>query len=234
MEKIDLICNTDAKSLISEAYRVIRTNIQFSSTAAKKLKSIIVTSTTLSEGKSTTISNLGVVLAQAGYKTVIVDCDLRKPVEHRIFKLKNIGLTNHIISYGNIDDFIQPSVVEKNLFVITSGTIPPNPSEILGSEEMETIIRELEERFDYVLIDTPPILPVTDALVLAGKVDGVIVVIESERIKPAMAKEMKDRLVNNGANILGVILNKIDVEHGHGYGYGYGYEYYHYYGVDDK
>ena len=230
MEKIDLICNTDSKSIISEAYRVIRTNIQFSSTAGKKLKSIIITSTTLSEGKSTTISNLGVVLAQAGYKTVIVDCDLRKPVEHKIFKLKNVGLTYHIISYENIDDFIQPSGIEKNLFVITSGTIPPNPSEILGSEEMEKVIRGLEESFDYVLIDTPPVIPVTDALVLAGKVDGVIVVVESERIKPAMAKEMKDRLVNNGANILGVILNKVDVENSHHYGY----EYYHYYGTDEK
>ena len=196
----------------------------------KRLKSIIVTSTTPSEGKSTTISNLGVVLAQAGYKTIILDCDLRKPVEHKIFKLKNIGVTNYISFGGTIEDYIQASMVEENLFIMTSGTIPPNPSEILGSEEMEKLIHNLEELFDYVLIDTPPVIPVTDALVLAGKVDGVIVVIETERIKPAMAKEMKDRLVNNGANILGVILNKVDVDNSHNYGY----EYYHYYGTDDK
>jgi capsular exopolysaccharide synthesis family protein len=230
MEKIDLICNTDAKSLISEAYRVIRTNIQFSGTVGKKLKSIVMTSTITSEGKSTTISNLGVVLAQAGYKTLILDCDFRKPVLHKIFKLRNVGLTNCITSGENIEDFIQESNVEKNLFVLTSGIIPPNPSEILGSEEMESLIRTLEQRFDYVLIDMPPVMPVTDTLVLAGKVDGVIVVVEAERISPDIAKEMKDRLAKNGANILGVILNKIDIDSSSSYGYGY----YQYYGTDEK
>jgi capsular exopolysaccharide synthesis family protein len=230
MEKIDLICNTDAKSLISEAYRVIRTNIQFSSTMGKKLKSIVMTSTIASEGKSTTISNLGVVLAQAGYKTLILDCDFRKPVLHKIFKLRNVGLTNCITSGENIEDFIQESNVEKNLFVLTSGIIPPNPSEILGSKEMESLIRTLEQRFDYVLIDMPPVMPVTDTLVLAGKIDGVIVVVEAERISPAIAKEMKDRLVKNGANILGVIINKIDIDSSSSYGYGY----YQYYGTEEK
>ena len=230
MEKIDLICNTDAKSLISEAYRVIRTNIQFSGTVGKKLKSIVITSAIASEGKSTTISNLGVVLAQAGYKTLILDCDFRKPVLHKIFKLRNVGLTNCITSGENIEDFIQESNVEKNLFVLTSGVIPPNPSEILGSKEMESLIRTLEQRFDYVLIDMPPVMPVTDTLVLAGKVDGVIVVVEAERISPAIAKEMKDKLVKNGANILGVILNKIDIDGSSSYGYGY----YQYYGTEGK
>lgn len=230
MEKIDLICNTDVKSLISEAYRVIRTNIQFSSTVGKKLKSIIITSTITSEGKSTTISNLGVVLAQAGYKTLILDCDFRKPVLHKIFKLKNVGLTNCITQGENIEEFIQESNVEKNLFILTSGVIPPNPSEILGSKEMENLIRTLEQRYDYVLIDMPPVMPVTDTLVLAGKVDGVIVVVAAERISPASAKEMKDKLINNGANILGVILNKIDISNTHSYGYGY----YQYYGNEEK
>lgn len=230
MEKIDLICNTDAKSLISEAYRVIRTNIQFSSTVGKKLKSVVITSTIASEGKSTTISNLGVVLAQAGYKTLILDCDFRKPILHKIFKLRNIGLTNCITSGETVEDFIQESNVEKNLFVLTSGIIPPNPSEILGSKEMESLIRTLEQRFDYVLIDMPPVMPVTDTLVLAGKVDGVIVVVEAERISPDIAKEMKDRLAKNGANILGVILNKIDIDSSSSYGYGY----YQYYGTDEK
>lgn len=230
MEKIDLICNKDAKSLISEAYRVIRTNIQFSSTVGKKLKSIVMTSSFPSEGKSTTISNLGVVLAQAGYKTLILDCDFRKPVLHKIFKLRNVGLTNCITSGESIEDFIQESNIEKNLFILTCGVIPPNPSEILGSKEMESSIRTLEQRFDYVLIDMPPIMPVTDTLVLAGKVDGVIVVVEAERISPAIAKEMKDRLVKNGANILGVIINKIDIDSSSSYGYGY----YQYYGTEEK
>lgn len=230
MEIIDLICNTDAKSLISEAYRVIRTNIQFSSTVGKKLKSIIITSTIASEGKSTTISNLGVVLAQAGYKTLVLDCDFRKPVLHKIFKLRNVGLTNCITSGENVEEFIQESNVEKNLFVLTSGVIPPNPSEILGSKEMESLISTLEQRFDYVLIDMPPVMPVTDTLVLAGKVDGVIVVVEAERISPAFAKEMKDRLVGNGANILGVILNKINIDSSSSYGYGY----YQYYGTEEE
>lgn len=229
MEKVDLICNTDAKSLISEAYRVIRTNIQFSSTSGKKLKTIIVTSTFASEGKSTTVSNLCVVLAQAGYKTLILDCDFRKPVIHKIFNLKNVGLTNCITSGGNIVDYIQASTIEENLFVLTCGTIPPNPSEILGSKEMQQSIGVLEEYFDYVLIDMPPVMPVADVLVLANKVDGVIVVIEAERISPVSAKEMKDKLINNGANILGVILNKIDVSSTHSYGYGY----YQYYGTEE-
>ena len=229
MEEVTLIANSDAKSPVSEAYRTIRTNIKFSNIAGKELKTIMLTSATPTEGKSTTISNLAVVMAQAGHSVVVCDCDFRNPTQHKIFNLSNKGLSNCVATGSNVMDIIQRTSIP-NLYVLTSGPVAPNPSELLSSQNMVDIFNELKQHFDYVLVDTPPIMPVTDAAVVSGKVDGTIMVIASGTVSPAIAVEAKTRLEQAGAHLLGVVLNKVDVSGNSHYGYGY----YYYYGTEHK
>ena len=229
MEEVTLIANSDAKSPVSEAYRTIRTNIKFSNIAGKELKTIMLTSATPNEGKSTTISNLAVVMAQAGHSVVLCDCDFRNPTQHKIFNLPNKGLSNCVATGSDGMDIIQRTSIP-NLYVLTSGPVAPNPSELLASQNMVDILNELKQHFDYVLVDTPPIMPVTDAAVVSGKVDGTIMVIASGTVSPAIAVEAKTRLEQAGAHLLGVVLNKVDVSGNSHYGYGY----YYYYGSEHK
>ena len=224
METITLIADRDAKSPVAEAYRTIRTNIQFSN-VGQELKTIIVTSATPNEGKSTTISNLAVVMAHAGHKVLLMDCDMRNPTQHKLFKLTNKGLSNCISASEEVREVIQKTGIE-NLELLASGPVAPNPSELLGSKRMEQLLERLKPDYDYILIDTPPIMPVTDAAVLSGKVDGLVMLVSSGEVTPAAAKEAKQRLLQAGAHILGVILNKVELSHTHGYGY------YYYYGSD--
>ena len=223
MAQIDLITQHDKKSSISEAYRSIRTNLQFAG-AGKPIKIIIFTSATPGEGKSTTISNIAVAMAQDNKRVLLMDCDMRKPVQHKKFGLKNKGLSNCIATGASFSEVVQHNVFE-NLDVLPSGPVPPNPSELLGSEKMDELLKEAAAGYDYVLIDIPPVLPVTDAAVLAPKVDGVVCVVASGAISPEEAKHSKERLNQAGANILGVILNKMPKQHGTGYGYYYYYYY---------
>lgn len=231
MEEITLITHAHAKSPVSEAYRTIRTNIQFSQIAGKRLKSIIITSSLPGEGKSTTISNLAVTIAQTGKNVVVVDCDMRNPTQHKILHLENKGLSNCIATGDSIDSIIQGTTVP-NLWLVASGPVPPNPSELLGSEKMMEFLENMNSRFDYVLVDAPPIIPVTDAAVLASKVDGVIMILASGAVAPAAAKEAKTRLEQAGAHIMGLVLNKVDIGHHYGYGHGYGHGYGYGYGYD--
>lgn len=231
MEEVTLIANEDAKSPVSEAYRTIRTNIQFSNIAGRELKSILMTSAMPDEGKSTTVSNLGVVMAQAGHSVVVCDCDFRNPTQHKIFGLPNKGLSNCVSTGSDVMEIVQPTKIP-NLYVLTSGPVAPNPSELLGSQNMVDIFEELKQHFDYVLVDTPPVMPVTDAAVVSGKVDGTILVIASGEVSPSVAVEAKKRLEQAGAHMLGVVLNKVDVALGGHYGYGYGY--YYYYGTEHE
>lgn len=224
MEEVTLIANTDAKSPVSEAYRTIRTNIKFSNIAGQEMKTIMLTSATPNEGKSTTISNLAVVMAQAGHSVVLCDCDFRNPTQHKIFGLHNKGLSNCVATGSNVMDIIQQTSVP-NLYVLTSGPVAPNPSELLASQNMVDILEELKQHFDYVLVDTPPIMPVTDAAVVSAKVDGTILVIASGAVSPSIAVEAKTRLEQAGAHLLGVVLNKVDVGANSHYGYGYYYYY---------
>lgn len=226
MEEVTLIANTDAKSPVSEAYRTIRTNIKFSNIAGRELKTIMLTSATPNEGKSTTISNLAVVMAQAGHSVVLCDCDFRNPTQHKIFGLHNKGLSNCVATGSDVMDIIQQTSIP-NLYVLTSGPVAPNPSELLASQNMVDILAELKQHFDYVLIDTPPVMPVTDAAVVSGKVDGTILVIASGAVAPSVAVEAKTRLEQAGAHLLGVVLNKVDVAANSHYGYGYYYYYGH-------
>ena len=228
MEGLNLVTQNDPKNPGAEAYRVIRTGIQFAQ-AGKELKTIAITSCTPNEGKSTTIANLAIVLTQAGKSVLLIDCDMRNPTVHKNFNLSNkVGLSSCISMGTAVADAVQETGIE-GLDALTAGVIPPNPSELLGSERMKNILQRAKEEYDYVLIDTPPVLPVTDSLVLGRMVDGLILVIDSGEIKVEMAREVKNQLVHAGANILGVVLNKVRSEH-HGYGYGY----YYYYGHDGE
>lgn len=220
-----LIVHEDAKSPIAEAYRTLRTNIQFSKTDGE-LKTIMFTSSGPGEGKSTTIANTAVALAQSGKKVILMDCDLRKPVQHKIFGKKNRGLTNILVEELPANEFIQDTQVE-NLRVLTSGPIPPNPSELLGSRKMQELIDELKTQVDYLIIDAPPVIAVTDACVLAAKVDGITLVVNSGSIRPEMAKKAKDLLLKANGHLLGVVLNRVEIDEEHAY-------YYYYYGSDDK
>lgn len=228
MEGLNLVTQNNPKNPAAEAYRVIRTGIQFAQ-AGKELQTIALTSCTPNEGKSTTIANLAVVLTQAGKSVLLIDCDMRNPTVHKNFNLSNkVGLSSCISMGTALSDAVQKTSIE-GLYALTGGVIPPNPSELLGSEQMKNVLQRAKEQYDYVLIDTPPVMPVTDALIVSRFVDGMILVIASAEVKVEMARDVKNQLVNAGANILGVVLNKVRSEH-HGYGYGY----YYYYGNDGE
>lgn len=228
MEGLNLVTQNDPKNPGAEAYRVIRTGIQFAQ-AGKELQTIALTSCTPNEGKSTNIANLAVVLTQAGKSVLLIDCDMRNPTVHKNFNLSNkVGLSSCISMGTALSDAVQKTSIE-GLYALTGGVIPPNPSELLGSEQMKNVLQRAKEQYDYVLIDTPPVMPVTDALIVSRFVDGMILVIASAEVKVEMARDVKNQLVNAGANILGVVLNKVRSEH-HGYGYGY----YYYYGNDGE
>lgn len=228
MEGLNLIAHNDLKNPATEAYRVIRTSIQFAQ-AGKELKTLAVTSCMPNEGKSMTAANLAVVLTQAGKSVLLIDCDMRNPTVHKNFNLSNkVGLSSCISMGTALSDAVQKTSIE-GLYALTGGVIPPNPSELLGSEQMKNVLQRAKEQYDYVLIDTLPVMPVTDALIVGRFVDGMILVIASAEVKVEMARDVKNQLVNAGANILGVVLNKVRSEH-HGYGYGY----YYYYGNDGE
>ena len=228
MEGVKLVAQSDPKNPAAEAYRVIRTSIQFAQ-AGKNLQTIMITSCTPDEGKSLTIANLAVVLTQAGKSVLVLDCDMRNPTVHKNFGLSNrVGLSSCISLGTALAEAVQATQVP-GLYALTSGVIPPNPSELLGSERMQQLLQEAKEQYDYVLVDVPPVLPVTDALLVSRIVDGVIIVIDSGNVKVEAARDVKQSLLGAGANILGVVLNKVRSEH-HGYGYGY----YYYYGHEHK
>lgn len=224
MANIDLIVHNDAKSPISEAYRAIRTNLQFAG-AGKMIKFISFTSATPGEGKSTTISNVAIAMAQDGKRVLLIDADMRKPVQHKKFRLQNKGLSNIIATGESLESMIQNNVIQ-NLDVLPSGPVPPNPSEMLGSERMDNLLKTVGENYDYVFIDMPPILAVTDAAIIGTKMDGVVFVVRSGKVTPDEAKEAKQRLVQSQVNILGTVLNGVPKKNKAGYGYGYGYYYY--------
>ena len=245
IKRINLLAFKDPKSPVAEAYRTIRTNLQFSG-VDKEMKVVEVTSAVPNEGKSTVIGSLGVVLAQARKKVLLLDCDFRNPTQHKLFGLHNKGLTNFMASgMEDYSTFIQ-HVEQENLDIIVSGPIAPNPSEMLMSNKMQDLLDVVRTEYDYILIDTPPIMPVTDAAVLGAKVDGVMIVIASGADKPELVQAAKTRLQQGGANILGCILNKVQVgggrygygkygNHKYGYGgYGYGYGYGYYYGGKEQ
>ena len=210
MKKI--ISYSNPKSLISEEFKAIRTNIQYSN-LDKKIKTILVTSTTKNEGKTTIATNLAVNFAQIDNKKVlIIDCDLRNPSVHKEFDISNIkGVSDLLLEEKNILNYIKQTEL-KNLHIITAGAIPPNPSEMLSSNKMREFIEIIKEEYDYVFIDTPPIGMVTDAGILASFVDGTVMVVRSEGVEIKAIQDAKKKLKAVNANIIGAILNRNKVK----------------------
>jgi capsular exopolysaccharide synthesis family protein len=174
------------------------------------LKALAITSSGPGEGKTTTISNLAITFAQTGSKVLLVDGDLRKPSIHKLYGLTNsTGLVNILAKQVSLSSCIQGTLVE-NLFVLTSGPTPPNPSELLQSDSMRKFVNEVYGIFDVILIDTPPVCNVTDAAILSSLVDGIILVAASGKVKIEELKRAKDILDKVNANIIGVVLNKLD------------------------
>jgi capsular exopolysaccharide synthesis family protein len=204
-----LITLTNPRSPISEAYRTLRTNIEFSS-FEKQLRTLVVTSASPEEGKSTTLANLAVTMAQAGKKVILVDCDLRRPSQHTVFGLRNDrGLTSLMIADADLANPPLQATAQENLQLLTTGPLPPNPSEMLGSKRMQEIIAKLQERADIVIFDAPPILAVTDAAVLATRVDGVLLVINAGGTKREQMQKAHALLKKVNAPLIGAVLNNV-------------------------
>lgn len=210
----------DPKSPIAEQYRTVRTNIQFSS-VDQELKTIMVTSSGPGEGKSTTAANLAVVFAQLGKKVLIVDADLRKPTVHHTFGINtHIGFSTVLTKQADLTSAIVKTE-EKDLYVLPSGPIPPNPSELLSSKSMEQFIADVKTVFDYIIFDTPPLLAVADPQILANQCDGAILVVYSEKTVREHAVKGKEMLENVKSKLLGVVLNHKELQKN---------DYYYYYG----
>lgn len=210
----NLITVSEPRSPISEAYRTLRTNLDFAS-LDEALKTLVVTSAGVGEGKSTTLANLATVSAQAGRKVILVDADLRRPTMHQIFGLTNeVGLTTVMMDNSALTS---PPVREtgvEGLSVLTSGPLPPNPAELMGSRRMEEVVGTLAELADQVFFDTPPVVAVTDAAVLATKVDGVLLVIGAGKTRRELARSAVQRLEQINARLVGTVLTGVRMDTG--------------------
>ncbi|CAM2977984.1 CpsD/CapB family tyrosine-protein kinase [Paenibacillus sediminis] len=219
--KNNLVTVINPKSPIAEAYRTLRTNIQFSS-VDKPMQVIMATSAQMSEGKTTTISNLAVAYAQEGKKVLLIDGDLRKPSLHQVFVQSNhTGLTNVLTNQYSFEDVIRETDVE-NLYILTSGPIPPNPAEMIGSQKMQGLLKELKELYDVILFDTPPVLSVTDSLIIGSMCDGVILVILAGKVKKSAVLKAKSKLEHVKAHLLGTVLNNLNRKDSQDHFYYYG------------
>jgi capsular exopolysaccharide synthesis family protein len=211
-----LITLRDPSSAAAEAYRTLRTNIQFSS-IDRPLKTLLVTSTAPDEGKSITLANIAVTMAQSEQRVLLVDCDLRRPSLHSIFGLANDhGLTSALLEQGQGELPIQATSVP-GLSLLASGPLPPRPADLLGSRRMAALIDRLRASADIVLIDTSPVVAVTDAAVLAPQVDGVLLVLQAGYTRRDRAREARQILEKVKAHIIGVVLNNARLEGGYSY-----------------
>jgi capsular exopolysaccharide synthesis family protein len=212
----------DARSPIAEAYRHLRTSLLLSS-AGQPPKTILVTSSQPSEGKTTTAVNTAVMLAQTGAEVLIIDCDLRRPRVHSHFNIPNAkGLTNCLSGDTDADILAQPYDKLPNLKVMTSGPVPPNPAELIGSDEMRKLLNKLSERFTHIIIDSPPSISFTDASILSTMVDGVMLVVHGGKSSRAVVRRAKQQLLDVGAHLYGIVLNNVKLEGSNSYYY-YGY-----------
>jgi protein-tyrosine kinase len=208
----ELITVDEPRSPISEAYRTLRTNLDFAG-LDRALKTLAVTSAGVAEGKSTTLANLAVVSAQAGRQIILVDADLRRPMLHQVFGLDNsTGLTTMMMGSDALDAPPLRDTGIEGLSVLTSGPLPPNPAEVIGSRRMEEIIATLAGRADQVLFDTPPVIAVTDAAVLATRVDGVLLVISAGHTRRDYARTAVQRLQQINARVVGAVLTNVQVD----------------------
>ena len=226
--QIELVPHARPRTLISESYRSLRTALLLSS--ARELRAVAVTSAVAGEGKTATAANLAVVLAQLGRQVLIVDCDLRKPRLHQVFNVSNrTGLVNQLTAAAEPEVFLPTEV--PNLWITPSGPIPPNPSELLASDRMRDWLKMVRSRFDFVVIDTPPALAVTDATIVGMLVDGVVLTLRSGKVTREEARLCRDRLRQTGIKILGAVLNRYRSLQA---GLGKRYRYYESYGAEEN
>jgi len=227
-----LIVQVDPRSPRAESFRTLRTNLQFVDIGSSA-RTFVMTSSVQSEGKSTTVANLAIALDSAGYRVILIDADLRRPRVAQYMDLEGgAGLTDVLIGRAALEDVAVPWG-RGNLVVLPSGEIPPNPSELLGSQAMTLLIERLEAQFDYVLFDAPPLLPVTDAAILSKKASGAIVVVASGRTMKGQLAGAVQSLENVGAPIAGFVMTMMPTRGPGAYGYGrYGYAYG--YGTDEQ
>lgn len=227
-----LITHVDPRSPVTEAYRSMRTNLAFAR-AQQSPQAIVVASPGPADGKSTTAANLAITFAQQGQRTMLIDADLRRAVLDRLFHLeRSPGLTEVIVGEAALDDAIHETEVP-NLFLLASGRFPPNPAELLGSARMQEILRDAKARFDVVVLDSPPLLAVTDAAVLATMVDGVVLVVRTQRTKRDAVRRAIGHVRSVRGRLLGAVLNDVDMRSGAYYG-SYGHYYYSYYGREPR
>jgi capsular exopolysaccharide synthesis family protein len=226
-QNIGYLLEEGSESKHAEAYRVLRTNLMFSR-KDEKLNTIVIVSAGAGEGKSTTTINLATVFAQAGNRVLVVDSDLRRPTLHKLFKVSNnLGLTNYLLKQNDLAELVQTTPVP-NLDFMASGRLPNSSMGILGSAQMKELISELKQRYDFILFDSPPILGVSDASILASEVDLVMQVIQYRRYPQPMTIRAKQMIEKVGGNFVGMVLNNINMSQDEGYYYysGYYHDYY--------
>lgn len=213
METSDLLVTISSpRSPISEAYRTLRTNLQFVS-LDKPLRSLLVTSPGAQEGKSTMLANLAVTIAQGEKQVILVDCDLRRPTLHKLFRLESRpGLTTMMLDEGAMSDPPLQETVVPGLQLLASGPLPPSPADLLGSRRMDRVLELLTERADMVLLDAPPVVAASDAAVLATKVDGVLLVVSAGQTKRDGVQAAKTRLEKVNANLIGAVLTNMPLD----------------------
>lgn len=217
-----LLTQVPPQSPRAESFRQLRTNLQFAN-VTRRARTVLVTSSLPGEGKSTTAANLAIALAQAGQTVCLIDADLRRPMVNEYLGLdRSVGLTTALVGSSDVNDLLQPWG-DQDLYVLTSGQIPPNPSELLGSEEMKQLILRLESVFDTVVVDAPPLLPVTDAAVLSQHVGGAILVIGTQKLKRQDLEKSLEALKMVDSNLLGVVLNYLPARGPDAYSYTYSY-----------
>lgn len=218
--RANLVTVSDPRSVTAEAYRALRTNLSFSS-LDDPIRTLVVTTPAPQENKSLVISNLAVIMAQGGNRTILVDCDLRRPALHEIFGVDNsAGLTTMMLDESAMEAPPLHQTEIENLFLLPSGPLPPNPADLLGSRRMNTVIDQLKEEADIVLLDAPPIIAVTDAAVLGSKVDGVLLVVSAGVTRREHAVRAKEMLAKVNIRIVGAVLDNAptDVISGSYYG----------------
>jgi capsular exopolysaccharide synthesis family protein len=220
-----LVTVRDPSSAVLESYRTLRTNLLYALVDTPP-KVILLTSPGPKDGKSTTCANLGVVLAQADKRTLVVDCDFRKPIMHKLFGLRNVsGIVNVLVGERRLQEVWQEPLA--GLKVITTGSLPPNPSELLSSQRFAELLDSVRQDFDYVLIDTPPVAVVSDPTIIASQGDGVLLVIDAQNTRKGAVRQAMRSLEAVGANVLGTVMNNVKAsKQGYYsyYRYGYGYK----------
>ena len=236
------ILSNDSTFLVSEAYKAARTNIMFSFHEEEGCKSIVCTSAVPGEGKTTTCVNMAISFAQTGAKVVLIDADMRKPKVARYLNVEdNDGLSDYLAGFVKSTDKVIRHLEEQNMDCITAGSVPPNPVELLGSESMDRLLDKLEKEYDYIFLDTPPVNVVTDAMVLAKKSTGAVLVVKENHTTHAMLENAIGALRFAEIRVFGLIMNGSEIQksskysykrkkygsydNGYGYGYGYGYSY---------